>query len=100
MRMNSLTNRFGTYVTVLTMTVIIGLVVATVSGASYYYSLKKTDSLPQNDLSHKIWWRARLFARKATGGVPELEWGELWWMTHQKGGFGLEALAVGVSANG
>ena len=35
-------------------------------------------------------WRAHLFARKAEGDIPDLSWRELWFMTHVRGGFGLE----------
>ena len=38
----------------------------------------------------RISWRADLFARKAEGGLPELSWRELWFMTHARHGFGLE----------
>jgi len=100
MRLKSFTNRLGASVAVLTVTVITGVVVVTVAGVFYYYSLRRTDSLPKKDISHKIWWRAELYARKATGGVPELTWVELWQMTRQKGGFGLEGIVDGVSAQG
>jgi len=39
---------------------------------------------------NKVLWRARLFALKAEGSVPDLSWRELWFMTHARGGFGLE----------
>src|SRR6266404_7219028 len=100
MRLKNLTDRFGTAVAVLTVTLIMGLVVVTVSGVFYYYSLKRSDSLPDNGKSHKIWWRLELYGRKATGGVPELSWIELWRMSRQKGGFGLENIVQGVSAGG
>ncbi|HKW34968.1 MAG TPA: PQQ-binding-like beta-propeller repeat protein [Candidatus Acidoferrum sp.] len=38
----------------------------------------------------KVVWRAKLFARKAEGDVPDLSWRELWFMTHVRGGFSLE----------
>ena len=40
-------------------------------------------------------WRAHLFARKAEGAVPDLSWRELWFMTHVRGGFGLEGFVRG-----
>ncbi|HEY6945967.1 MAG TPA: PQQ-binding-like beta-propeller repeat protein [Candidatus Acidoferrum sp.] len=39
---------------------------------------------------NKVLWRARLFARKAEGDIPDLSWRELWFMTHVHGGFALE----------
>ena len=46
-------------------------------------------------------WRAHLFARKVEGNLPGLSWGELWFMTHVRGGFGLEGfLKQGFSLEG
>jgi alcohol dehydrogenase (cytochrome c) len=63
-------------------------------------SLKASGSLPSEQISEKVWWRARLFARKATGGVPDLTWADLWQMTRLRGGFNLADFVRGVSANG
>ncbi len=49
----------------------------------------------------KLLWRAKLFARKAEGDVPDLSWRELWFMTHVHGGFSLENfVALGSSLDG
>lgn len=42
----------------------------------------------------KVLWRAKLFARKAEGDVPDLSWRELWFMTHVRGGFALEVFVT------
>ncbi len=42
-----------------------------------------------------VTWRAELFSRKASGQIPDLSWRELWWMTHVRGGFGLEGAFKG-----
>src|SRR5579863_5410146 len=63
-------------------------------------SLKEKNLLPDEHVSQKIWWRVRLYARKATGGVPDLTWTDLWQMTRHPGGFGLEKFGMGVSAGG
>ena len=50
---------------------------------------------------NKILWRAKLFARKAEGDVPDFSWRELWFMTHVRGGFALETfVALGASVDG
>src|SRR5215831_8729242 len=61
-------------------------------------------SLPEgevvaNALTYRtISWRLSLYLRKATGGIPELSWYELWEMTRARGGYGLQAFAVGEQA--
>jgi alcohol dehydrogenase (cytochrome c) len=51
--------------------------------------------------SDKVLWRAKLFARKAEGDVPDLSWRELWFMTHVRGGFSLETfVSLGSSLDG
>ena len=47
-------------------------------------------SLPNGWTWKQVSWRAKLFAEKAVGHVPDLSWRELWLMTHARGGFGLE----------
>ena len=74
----------------------IGLTAAAFSSKA----LKGKNLLPAEKVSQKIWWRVKLYANKATGGVPQLTWSELWQMTSQAGGFGLERMGVGVSAEG
>jgi alcohol dehydrogenase (cytochrome c) len=51
---------------------------------------KTINSLPTGWTWEMVSWRAQLFARKAEGDVPGLSWRELWFMTHARGGFGLE----------
>lgn len=46
---------------------------------------------------NKLTWRVRLFTRKAEGGIPYLSWKELWQMARHRGGFGLNAVADGLS---
>jgi alcohol dehydrogenase (cytochrome c) len=56
---------------------------------------------PQQSLLQSISWRAQLYARKAQGGVPDLSWSDLWHMTTQGGGFGMEkAIAFDISLAG
>ena len=52
--------------------------------AAYGTPLTDIDSLPKS-----IAWRAHIFARKATGAIPDLSWSELWQMTRARRGFGL-----------
>jgi alcohol dehydrogenase (cytochrome c) len=47
-------------------------------------------SLSKGSTEEQVAWRAQLFAKKAEGHVPDLSWRELWFMTHVRGGFGLE----------
>jgi alcohol dehydrogenase (cytochrome c) len=58
-------------------------------------------SLPKGWTGKQVAWRAQLFAKKAEGQVPDLSWHELWFMTHVRGGFGLEEFAnLGFSLEG
>jgi len=67
--------------------VVIGLAV----GATVMLkSLNSLSSVPNGWTWEKVSWRAHLFARKAKGDIPDLSWRELWFMTHARGGFGLE----------
>ncbi len=54
-------------------------------GGAYYYLTINTDKLT----SEKISWRAKIYLKKAFGGVPELSWIELLKMTAHEGGFSL-----------
>lgn len=57
--------------------------------------------LPKGWTGKQVAWRARLFTKKAEGQVPGLSWHELWFMTHVRGGFGLEEFAdLGFSLDG
>lgn len=92
-----ITRRVAAWVAFVAVVAVIGV---TLAASFYWKSLKATDSLPSEQISEKVWWRARLFARKATGGVPDLTWTELWQMTRHQGGFGLEHLVHGMSVDG
>lgn len=78
------------------------LVIGLVAGATFL--LKPLESLASGTTGlawNKILWRAKLFARKAQGDVPDLSWRELWFMTHVRGGFALETfVALGSSLDG
>src|ERR1700674_1563585 len=80
--------------------VVVGVISVTGAATFYWKSLKAMNSLPSDQIAQKIWWRAQLYGRKATGGVPDFTWTELWQMTRQPGGFGLGAVVHGVSAYG
>lgn len=95
-KLNGLHKRPATWAYVVALTLVVGAIVAVV----FWRSLADEYSLTNQELAHRIWWRAQVYARKATGGVPDLTWGDLWQMTRQRGGFGLESLALGVSVNG
>jgi alcohol dehydrogenase (cytochrome c) len=68
-----------------------------VLGTAAWFVLQAEDMLPREGVAPKIWWRARLFGRKAIGGIPQLTWYELWQMSSHEGGFGLEASVWGSS---
>lgn len=76
------------------------LIVAIALANSHSKPLNEQNPLSDDDVTQKIWWRVRLYARKATGGVPELSWSDLWQMTRHPGGFGLEMSGMGVSPSG
>lgn len=58
-------------------------------------------SLPKGWTGKQVTWRAQLFVKKAEGQVPDLSWRELWFMTHVRGGFGLEEFTnLGFSLDG
>ena len=79
--------------------VVVLLVASGVTAAgTFYWKSLVPEEVALTD--KKIQWRARLFARKATGGVPDLSWAELWQMARHRGGFALEKLAYGRSAEG
>jgi alcohol dehydrogenase (cytochrome c) len=78
------------------------LVIGLVAGATFL--LRSRDSLASGITGlgwNKVLWRAKVFARKAQGDVPDLSWRELWFMTHVRGGFALENfVALGSSLEG
>lgn len=65
------------------------LVLAAGGAFTYWRSALNAGSSTDDQVFHSIEWRAKLYVRKATGGVPELTWSELWHMTRVRGGFGL-----------
>jgi alcohol dehydrogenase (cytochrome c) len=65
------------------------LVGSTVGAPFMLKYLRSQSSDPNGWTWERISWRADLFARKAEGGIPDLSWRELWFMTHARGGFGL-----------
>ena len=65
------------------------------------FTLKSGYFVPDGWTWERISWRAQLFARKAEGAIPDLSWRELWFMTHARGGFGLDAFVkTGISLDG
>jgi alcohol dehydrogenase (cytochrome c) len=62
------------------------VIVAAIAAAIAFRSLSHGLTLEM------ITWRAKLFARKAEGRLPGLSWREFWFMTHVRGGFGLEGV--------
>lgn len=68
-----------------------------VGSAFYWKSLLKRTQSTSGELAQKISWRIGLLGRKATGGIPDLSWNELWQMAGQRRGFGLRSLFGGRS---
>jgi alcohol dehydrogenase (cytochrome c) len=67
------------------------VVIGVTAGATLILkSLTSPTSILDGWTSPRFAWRARLFARKAEGDLPDLSWHELWFMAHAQGGFGLE----------
>jgi len=91
---SSLRRRVSSRIAVIVGVIAIGVAVGS---AFYWKSLLKKTQFTSGELAQKITWRARLFARKATGGIPDLSWNELWQMAGQRRGFGLENLFAGRS---
>ena len=72
---------------------IIALVIAASAmiGVTFYVK-SRSESLTDGDIWQKVSWRAKLYALKVTGGVPDFSWNELLQVTQQQGGFGLESV--------
>jgi alcohol dehydrogenase (cytochrome c) len=70
---------------------LIAAIAVTLAATFPWNSLTRTDSAPSGVTWKAISWRVQLFVRKATGGVPELSWTELWQMTRARGAYGLGA---------
>jgi hypothetical protein len=88
--------RFAIWGAVITSLIIVIAAAATLR----WKSLEKQDLVPTDRVHEKIMWRVNLFARKATGGIPDLSWAELWDMAQHRGGFGLEGLIQGETEDG
>lgn len=73
------------------------IVIAVAIGAFYWRSFARANQLTNAQAFEKTIWRIRLFGRKATGGIPDLTWSELWHMARQRRGFGLESFFEGRS---
>jgi alcohol dehydrogenase (cytochrome c) len=96
--------RWTRRLTWLAIIVFVAVVVAAASAmiavTLYGMSLLGGESTIEN-VGEKMSWRAKLYARKLTGGVPDFSWSELLQMTRQQGGFGLGEMAVhGMSLEG
>jgi alcohol dehydrogenase (cytochrome c) len=75
--------------------------VAVTSGAATVYSISRVTGGSQNgNMWPKVRWRAALYLRKTKGALPDLSWSEVWQMTRQRGGFGLEGVVIGRSIEG
>ena len=65
-------------------------------GGTYYF-IKASTAKP---IAEIISWRAQIYLRKASGGIPELSWIELLKMTTHEGGFSLgKVIAWGQSVD-
>jgi len=74
--------------------------VAVIIGVAMVASFTLT-SVPSGWTRAKVSWRAHLFVSKAEGDILDLSWRELWFMTHARGGFGLEGFVrQGISLEG
>ena len=75
---------------------IIGWVIAFVAialvvmGSIVYGMSPLVPGSPRSEVWQKVWWRFELYGHKAKGGLPDLSWSEVFQMTRQPGGFGLE----------
>jgi hypothetical protein len=77
------------------------LVGVTVGATFRLKSLASPYFLPNGWTGNKVLWRAKLFARKAEGDVPDFSWRELWFMALVRGGFGLGGFTgLGTSVEG
>ncbi len=65
--------------------------VAAVVLAALWFTFGALSSIPA---AASLRWRVELYARKATGSVPDLTWSELWMMTRTRGGFGLASFTT------
>jgi len=74
---------------------------AVVTGAIVPAFVIAEHSLPNGWTWKALSWRAKLFARKIEGDVPDLSWRELLFMARVRGGFALEGfVAQGLSLEG
>src|SRR5579871_4734324 len=75
-------------------------IIAAVAVVLSWKTLSKANEARSAGTPEKVTWRIRLFARKASGHIPDLSWRELWFMARQRGGFGMEFLVEGFSPEG
>jgi len=68
--------------------------------AATFYGRSVLGDEPTDQIWRKVEWRLKLYALKATGGVPDFSWSELFQMTRQQGGFGLQGISDGLSWEG
>lgn len=55
----------------------------------YLKAAKEAGPAGSDAIWDRVAWRAKFYALKARGGVPEFSWSEIWAMTRQRSGFGL-----------
>lgn len=79
--------------------VILALAAGAVVVATFYGKSFLGDE-PSDEIWQKVEWRLKLYGLKATGGVPDFSWNELFQMTRQQGGFGLQGISDGLSWEG
>ena len=60
------------------------VLIGSIGGIYYFVTASTVKPIPES-----ISWRAKIFVKKASGGIPELSWLELWRMTAREGGFSL-----------
>ncbi|HUI21392.1 MAG TPA: PQQ-binding-like beta-propeller repeat protein [Methylocella sp.] len=61
---------------------------------SSWKSAAGLESASNEQIWNAVSWRARLYLKKAEGGVPEISWAELWELTRPGSGFYLENMVT------
>jgi alcohol dehydrogenase (cytochrome c) len=62
--------------------------------AIFYLRSRSAQAGEEGGWRSKVLWRASLYARKATGGLRDLSWSELWQMTRHGDAFGMQIVVV------